>query len=123
MPPPAARLLAGPYAPPALAIGEHAYCQLRGCTVVIIGHSTGRIPWPMCRPLGRGGPGLLVDDELARAVRTESAAALRYWFGVGSGASQTWRERLGADDTPGTAALRAARSKASARRRAAMQPA
>jgi hypothetical protein len=33
----------------------------------------------------RGGSGILLDDELARAVRCESALAIRYWWGVGGG--------------------------------------
>ena len=31
-----------------------------------------------------GGSGLLVDEELARAVSCESALALRYWFRSGA---------------------------------------
>jgi hypothetical protein len=47
--------------------------------VVVTGWSEGRIPWPRCRRLGRnGGNGLLVDEELARAVRSESKRAIRY---------------------------------------------
>jgi hypothetical protein len=68
--------------------------------VVITGWSDGRIPWPRCRPVGqRGQPGLLVDEELARAVRTESAAAVMYWWGVGVKAVWRWRTALGVTKT------------------------
>jgi hypothetical protein len=33
----------------------------------------------------------LVDDELARAVRHESALAIRYWWGVGTKTVVWWR--------------------------------
>jgi hypothetical protein len=36
----------------------------------------------------------LVDDELARAIRQESAAAIKYWWGVGSNAVWKWRQAL-----------------------------
>ena len=56
-----------------------------------------RIPWPRCRlPGGRGGgSGLLVDEELARAVRCESALAIRHWWGVAEGTVWRWRQALG----------------------------
>lgn len=93
------RLLGGPYHPPPLAIGARACCLLRG-TVVITSMSSGRIPWPRCQPIGqRGGCGLLLDNTLAKAIKTESAAALMFWFGVHSGVVWHWRKLLGISRT------------------------
>ncbi len=39
--------------------------------------------------------GLLVTEELARAVRTESAAALKFWFGVSTHTAWSWRKAFG----------------------------
>src|SRR5262245_61009219 len=90
------QLLSGPYTPPRLKRGDRATCLLRDCTVVITSISAGRIPWPRCRALdSRGGSGLLVDEELARAVQSESAAAVMYWWGVGTKAIGHWRRALG----------------------------
>jgi hypothetical protein len=76
------QLLFGPYEPPPLRKGDRAVCLYRDTDVVVTGWSAGRIPWPRCRALGvRGGSGLLVDEELARPVRSESAAAIMYWWG------------------------------------------
>ena len=95
------KLLFGPYRPPALRRGDRASCLLRDCDVVITGWSGGRIPWPRCRALGtRGrGAGLLLDSELARAVRHESAAAVMHWWGVTSGVVWRWRKALGVGPT------------------------
>ena len=71
-------------------------CLYRDADVVITGWSDGRIPWPRCRGVGVvGGSGLLVDDELARAVRSESALAVRHWWGASSAAVKNWRRALG----------------------------
>jgi hypothetical protein len=62
------RLLHGPYEPPPLRQGARTTCLYRDADVVITGWSDGRISWPRCRALGvRGGSGLLVCEELARA--------------------------------------------------------
>jgi hypothetical protein len=44
----------------------------------------------------------LVDEELARAIRHESPAALKYWWGVGSKVVWKWRKALarGCDNQP-----------------------
>jgi hypothetical protein len=89
----------GPYNPPALRRGDRATCLYRDGDVVITGWSDGRIPWPRCRRLDThgGGSGLLVDEELARAVRLESEAAVCYWFGVNPSTVWMWRQALGVE--------------------------
>ena len=46
----------------------------------------------------------MVDDELARAIRTESAVALKYWWGIGTHGVWNWRKVLGVNkvNNPGT---------------------
>jgi hypothetical protein len=45
---------------------------------------------------------LLVCEELARAVRTESAAAVQYWWGVSGNTVTLWRKILGVEGREGT---------------------
>jgi len=62
------------------------------------------------------GKGLLVDEELARAIRLESAVAIEYWWGVSGRTVLKWRSLCGAGRTnnPGSHRLiRAACIKAS----------
>ena len=93
---PSTALLAGPYHPPALRIGSRAYCSFRKARVVITGRSNARIPWPLCRVINRRGmPGLLVDKELMRAIRNESAAALIYWWEASESIVTNWRSAFG----------------------------
>jgi hypothetical protein len=100
------RLLFGPYRTPRLRRGDRAFCLYRDYAVVVVRISDTRIPWPRCRPLDppRKGLGLLVDDELARAVRHESATAVAYWWGVNRSTVHKWRRALGVTRTnnPGT---------------------
>ena len=74
------KLLFGPYQVPALKRSGRATCLFRDCDVVVTGWSDARISWPRCRPrhVPRSHPSLLVDEELARAIRHESAAAIRH---------------------------------------------
>jgi hypothetical protein len=67
----------------------------------------------------------LVDEELARAIRHESAAALRYWWGVSVGVVWRWRKALGVDklNCPGSQRLvRAASEQGSAHYRGKRLP-
>ena len=70
-----------------------------------------------CLPVGtKGHPSLLLDDELARAVRTEAAAAIRFWWGVSHGVVRHWRKVLEVTRTnnPGTHRLVQANAEAGA---------
>jgi hypothetical protein len=70
---------------------------------MITSWSDGRISWPRCRRIGhRGGSGLLVDDELVRAIRSESSLALPYWFGVQRETVWRWRKAFGVEGPAGT---------------------
>jgi hypothetical protein len=105
-------LLAGPYTPPHLRRGDRTTCFYRDADVVVTSWTSAPIPWPRCCRPGThgGGSGLLVTEELARAVRSESAAAVGYWWGVSEGVVWRWRKALGVGqmDSPGTRQARQA---------------
>jgi hypothetical protein len=108
------RLLFGPYEAPPFKRGDRATCLYRDCTVVITGWSAGPIPWPRCRALdSRGRSGLLVDEELARAVRHESVLAVMHWWGACRNVVCLWRRELGVRgiDSEGTHRLVRVRGK------------
>jgi hypothetical protein len=81
-------------------VGDRAVCLLRDCDVIITSWTDALIPWPRCRALHQlGGSGLLLADDLARAVRTESALAVGHWWRVHSGVVWRWRKCLGVGRT------------------------
>jgi len=93
------KLLHGPYRAPRCRIGGKLQCAQRG-EVTVRGLSDGRIPWPQGVPVGsRSRPALLVNDELARAVRGESALAVMYWWGASEKAVWKFRRALGVGRT------------------------
>jgi hypothetical protein len=88
--------LLGSYAAPRVRVGDRAVCLYRDCDVVITSVSNAPIPWPRCRFIEHsGGSGLLVDETLRRAIETESADALEYWFGVTHNTVWKWRRAFG----------------------------
>jgi hypothetical protein len=109
------KLLFGPYQAPPLRRGDRAFCLLRNCDVVITSWTDARIPWPRCGALDGpgGGSGLLLDEELARAVRHESAAVM-YWWGASSEAVKRWRRALGVGPTDNEGSRRLIRAAAAA---------
>jgi hypothetical protein len=78
------RLLFDPYRPPALRVGDLATCLYRDAEVYVTGWTDAPISWPRCRPVDvpKSHPSLLVDEELAQAIRNESAAAVCHWWRV-----------------------------------------
>src|SRR5262249_55224824 len=121
------KLLHGPYRPPRLRRGDRASCLYKDCDVVVTGWTDARISWPRCRPVDvpRSHPSLLVADELARAVRQESAAAVRHWWGVSVGVVWRWRVALGVTRTNNEGSrrrLRAAAEAGAARQRGVPLP-
>jgi hypothetical protein len=103
------KLLFGPYKAPPLKRGDRATCLFRDCTVIVTSWTDARIPWPRCRALDSagGGSGLLVEKELARAVRHKSAAAVMHWWGASGTAVHNRRTALGVGrmDNEGSARL------------------
>lgn len=70
-------LIAGPYYPPLFVKGRVTFCLYRDCDVVITSWSNAPIAWPRCQVRGRhGGPGLLVNEELAHAAQTRRESGL-----------------------------------------------
>jgi hypothetical protein len=94
------KLLHDPYRAPGLHVGDRAQCLYRDCLVEVTGWTDARISWLRALPVGeRGHPSLLVDAELARAIRTEAAVAVRFWWGVSGLVIWKWRRALGVTRT------------------------
>ena len=121
MPAPAPKLI-GSYTRPRVRVGDHVRCLYRETDCVVTSRTKARIPWPWVRPCGwQGGCGLWINDTLARAIRTESALAIRYWFGVSAPTVCKWRKAFGVSGHVATAGSKAAclraRRKALAKRK------
>jgi hypothetical protein len=63
------RLIAGLYRPPPVRVGDRATCLFRNAEVIVTSWTDAPIAWPHFRTLGfRSGSGLLISDDLIRAV-------------------------------------------------------
>lgn len=88
-PPP---LIDGPYHPPAVRIGDWINDEIDGL-VEVGGWTEASISWPRRKKTGRAS--LILTDELARAVRTESAKSIMHYWSVGRVKVWQWRRALG----------------------------
>jgi len=82
------------YGPPPLKRGQRVTCAIRS-VMRVTNWTDGRLPWPKGVVIGRrSAPSIVVDDELARALRHESAVAIRHWWGVSAKTVAMWRREL-----------------------------
>jgi hypothetical protein len=112
-------LLFGPYSAPSCKRGDEAISLNRDGPVVITAWTDAPISWPRCRQIGqRGGSGLLVTEELVRAIRSEASAAIQYWWGINSETVWRWRKLFGVTQwgTPGSKRLQLRSSQAGAKK-------
>jgi hypothetical protein len=76
------KLLHGPCRAPRLHVGDRQTCLFRDCLVVVNAWTDAPIRWPRGLPVGdRGRPSLVVDEELARAIRLAVHRRRRSWPG------------------------------------------
>lgn len=95
-------LLGGPYRPPACRVGDWLDDALHG-RVQVNGFTAAPNSWPT-RKRARGGVRtLLITEELARAIRFESAVAIAHWWGISTKTVGVFRRQLDVPrNTPGT---------------------
>src|SRR4051794_16823394 len=86
-------LLFGPYQLPVLKVGSRASCLYRDAEVVIYGWTGAPISWPLCYLAGTRAVarGILVNEELVRAIKHESGLAIQHWWDVSRGTVRRWR--------------------------------
>jgi transposase-like protein len=89
--------LHGIYARPAVKRGQWAHCLIRNDDVIVTGWTDAPLSWPRGHVPSTstgGGIGLVVTEELARAIKNESARAVCYWWGIGRTTVAKWRKKL-----------------------------
>ena len=90
-------LLGGPYLAPDVRPGDWLEDAERGSVQVGGYTETARIPWPRLKKTGKAS--LILCGDLIRAVQTESALAIGYWWGVSGVVVARWRKVLGISQT------------------------
>ena len=98
------RLQFGPYRKPRFRRGQIVNCERRG-ELVIVGTSTGRIPWPV--GLAGCNRSLVLCGDLVRAVKMEALLAIKYWWGASASTVVEWRKVFKVPQAnPGTRKIR-----------------
>lgn len=96
-------LIAGPYTPPPCKRGDWIEDERFGL-IEVGGWTAAPIAWPYRKRAG--SPSLILTEDLARAVRTESEQAIAEHWGVGLTTVWSWRKALGVGRiTRGTRAI------------------
>ena len=95
-------LLHGPYQSPRIFPGEFISCEIRGLLEVKTFTDA-----PIPQPIKKGrGCAIIVCGDLVKALKSESASAVSYWWGVSAHQVSRWRAALGIEtETEGTLAL------------------
>lgn len=91
------KLLFGPYQMPKCKIGRALPCRIRG-RACVQGITAAPMQWPYTfRSRVNRRPSVIVCGDLVRALRSESAAAIAYWWGVSLCTVWRWRSELGVE--------------------------
>lgn len=61
----------------------------------VAGFTEAPIPWPAYASITGARLTPILNGDLTRAVRTESAMAVAYWWGVSRATATRWRHALG----------------------------
>lgn len=97
------KLIDGPYNPPRCRVGDWLDDEVDG-RLEVGGWTDAPIPWPRRKKAGKVS--LILCGDLVRAIKTESAEAICYYWGVGPTKVWMWRKALGVDRiTDGTRKL------------------
>jgi hypothetical protein len=102
---PAPALIAGPYRPPRIKMGQLLYDFEYG-DLRICGISDSPIQWPLGRTSNGRRAMPIVYGDLVKAVRIESVLAVMHHWGVSRTTVLKWRKLLGVPRfNPGTSAI------------------
>lgn len=100
--------MGAPYRPPSCGVGAWLDDAIVG-RVQVGGGSTAPLSWPVRRTGGK--PAVIVTPDLVRALETESAKAIAFWWGIHKDCVRRWRRALKLPtDTPGSQSLKQALS-------------
>lgn len=99
-------LVAGPYKPPAVKVGDGLYDEVAHERRYVTGFNNAPIRWPVTVHDSNDATVHIVAGDLVRALYTESNIAVQYWFGATESMVTRWRRALNVPrHNKGTAAV------------------